>query len=100
GGKPVEHWVNALNDPDPRLRKTAAMKLGNIGQADPAVLPALEAALQDRDSSVRAEVILGLVKFRADAKSAIPKLTELRLRDPDAKVRDYAAKAIEKIGPN
>ena len=97
GGKPIDEWVKALQSPDPKLRKTAAQKLGNVGPADPAALPALTAALQDRDAGVRCEVILALVKFGPDAKDAVAPLAELRRRDPDAKVRDYAGKALEKI---
>ncbi|HEV3256000.1 MAG TPA: HEAT repeat domain-containing protein, partial [Gemmataceae bacterium] len=72
GGKPVSYWVEALHDRDARLRKQAAFKLGNVGPADAAALPALIGALKDRDARVRCEAILALVKFGPDAKEAIP----------------------------
>ena len=97
GGKPLEHWVQALKDPDARVRKEAASKLGNAGPANSAVLPALIAALRDSDPKVRCEVILALVKFDADAKEAVPILTELQKSDCDARVRTYAGEALEKI---
>jgi HEAT repeat protein len=97
GGKPIEAWVAALKDPDAKTRKTAAAKLGNVGPADPAAFPALHDALKDRDAGVRCEVILALVKFGPEVKDAVPALTQLRRHDPDARVRDYAAKALEKI---
>ncbi len=97
GGKPVEHWIQALNDPDARVRKEAASKLGNAGPANSAVLPALIAALKDTDAKVRCEVILALVKFGPDATEAVPDLTELQTSDSDARVRAYAAEALEKI---
>jgi HEAT repeat protein len=97
GGKPVEHWVQALNDPDARIRKEAASKLGNAGPASPAVLPSLVAALKDPDAKVRREVILALVKFGPDANEAAPDLAELQKSDRDARVRTYAAEALEKI---
>src|ERR1700682_37907 len=97
GGKPVEHWVQALRDPDARVRKEAASKSGNAGPASSAVLPALIAALKDPDAKVRCEVILALVKFGPDASEAVPILTELQKSDSDARVRSYSAEALEKI---
>lgn len=97
GGKPVAHWVEALHDPDARVRKKAAFKLGNVGTADPTALPALVAALGDRDAAVRGETILALMKFGPVAREALPPLTELQRRDPDARVRQYATRAVERL---
>lgn len=97
GGKPVSHWVQALKDPNAKIRKRAAFKLGNVGPADPTVLPALLEALRDNDASVRSQAILAIVKFGPQAKAAIPVLAELQQRDRDAQVRTYAAKALEKL---
>jgi len=96
GGKPVSYWVEALKDPDPKLRKTAVSKLGNIGSSDPAAFPAVCEALKDSDATVRREAILALVKFGAAAGEAIPTLTELQ-HDPDAQVSEYAGKALRKL---
>jgi len=97
GGKPVSHWVEALKEPDARLRKTAVSKLGNVGPADEAVLPALLRALADTDAAVRREAILALMKYGPGAREAIPKLSELRQKDRDAQVRNYAARALQKL---
>jgi HEAT repeat protein len=97
GGKPVRYWIEALQNPDARVRKQAAFKLGNAGPVDADALPALLGALKDREAAVRSEAILALVKFGPAAGEAVPVLTELRLRDPNAQVRRYAAKAIEKL---
>jgi HEAT repeat protein len=97
GGKPAAHWVGALQGPDPKVRKQAALKLGNIGPSDPAALPALIGALKDADAGVRREAILALVKCGPDAREAVGALADLRQRDPDAQVRAYAAQALEKI---
>ncbi len=97
GGKPVRHWVEALKEPDAKLRKTAVAKLGNVGPADEAVLPALLEALADVDAGVRREAILALMKFGPGAREAIPRLTDLRKQDRDAQVRNYAARALEKL---
>jgi HEAT repeat protein len=97
GGKPVEHWIQALQDRDARVRKEAASKLGNAGPVNSDALPALVASLKDPDAKVRCEVILALVKFGCEANEAVPILTELQRSDSDARVRNYAAEALEKI---
>jgi HEAT repeat protein len=97
GGKPVSHWTAGLHDPDPKVRKAAAAKLGNVGPADPAAPSALTAALTDADASVRREAILALVKCGPAAREALPALEELRRHDPDPQVRAYAGRALEKL---
>ena len=98
GGKPAGHWVEQLGvNPDAKVRKEAAFKLGNVGPADPTALPALTAALKDRDAAVRREAILALVKFGAAARPVVPALIDLRDHDRDPKVRGYAVKAVEKL---
>jgi HEAT repeat protein len=97
GGKSVTYWVEALHDADARQRKTAVSKLGNVGPADSAVLPALLEALGDPDAAVRREAIVSLMKYGPAAREAVPTLDDLRQRDPDVQVRDYAAKGLEKL---
>jgi HEAT repeat protein len=97
GGKPVSYWVQAVCDPDPRLRKQAVFKLGNVGPTQAEALPAVTKALKDQDAAVRREAILALLKFGADAKAAAPILAELRNNDRDAQVRKYAALALDKL---
>ena len=97
GGKPAAYWVKASKDPNVSLRKQAVIKLGNIGTADEAALPALMEALRDREAAVRKEAILALLKCGPVARQALAPLNELRLRDPDPDVRAYAAKATKKL---
>jgi HEAT repeat protein len=92
-----EKWAAALSDPNVRVRKKAAFTLGNIGPSDPAVLPALIGALKDLDAGVRREAILALLKCGPAAKEAAEELRQLRHHDPDARVRTYAAEALEKL---
>ncbi len=96
GGKPVRYWVKALKDPDPKVRKTAVSKLGNVGSTDPTAFPAVCEALKDGDAKVRREAVLALVKFGAAAMEALPTLTQLQ-HDPDEQVSDYAGKALQKL---
>ncbi len=97
GGKPVSHWLQALHAADANERREAAEKLGNVGPADPAACPALAEALRDPDARVRGAAILGLVRCGPSAKAAVPALQDLRDHDPDAGVRNYAGRALEKI---
>lgn len=94
--QPVSHWVAVLHSPNARQRVQAVKVLGNVGPADPAVIPALAAALADSDAGVRREAALALVKIGPPAADAVTAL-RARLRDPDLKVRTYAARALEVI---
>jgi HEAT repeat protein len=96
GGKPVSHWLQALRDPDVRVRKKAAVKLGNVGATDPAAVPALAGALKDRDARVRAEAALALLRIGPAAREAIPALAAAQ-DDPDPTVRAFAGKALAKV---
>jgi HEAT repeat protein len=97
GGKPIVFWVDALHAPDPRLRKEAAFKLGNAGPLEPAVYPAVVAALKDPDAQVRVEAVKALVKFGTTARDAVPALEEMQRRDNDARARQAAARALEAL---
>jgi HEAT repeat protein len=95
-GKPVAYWFEALRHPDARERKKAVQVLGNVGAADPAVLPALTGAVKDRDSGVRSEAVLALLKMGPAAEAATPALREAE-RDRDPQIRTYATRALERI---
>jgi HEAT repeat protein len=97
GGKPVNYWLKALQSPDPKVRKTAVRKLGNIGSADAAVLPAINGALKDPDATVRCEAILALLRSGPGANQAIPTLREMQGTDRNPQVRSYAAQALAKL---
>ncbi len=97
GGKPVQHWLDALHRPVAKVRKEAVAKLGNVSDADPAAFPAVLQALRDNEATVRREAIVALLKFDQHAEEAIPELSELRAHDPDATVRKFAQKALRKL---
>ncbi len=97
GGKPIEFRLDSIHSPDPHVRKEAVFKLGNVGPADPGVVPALIAALDDVDSTVRTEAIIALAKTGDGAKTAQAKLADLKSRDPDPRVRDAATKALARL---
>ncbi len=97
GGKPVAHWLQALQASNPQMRRNAIIKLGNVGAADPAALPAVVAALKDPDPGVRREAILAVLRSPAKARETGPVLREMRDGDPDGRVRSAAAAAIDRI---
>jgi HEAT repeat protein len=95
-GKPVSHWLEVLRHPDANDRRRAVVVLGNVGAADPAVLPALAGAVKDRDAGVRGAAVLALLKMGPAAREAAPALREAE-RDRDPRVRQYAARALQRI---
>jgi HEAT repeat protein len=97
GGKPVSYWIDSMHSPDATLRKKAMMKLGNVGPTDPAVKPVLLEALKDGDAAVRKEAIAALMKYGADAKEALPTLTEMAVKDANGEVRASANKAVQRL---
>jgi HEAT repeat protein len=95
-GKPVAHWVRALEDPDARVRQKAVVALGHVGTADPASVPALAGALKDSDPGVRAQAALAFLNLGPAARSAVPALEEAE-HDPDPAVRACAGKALRRV---
>jgi HEAT repeat protein len=97
GGKPIGHWIEATRDSSEKVRKQAIEKLGNVGDSDPSVFPALIAALKDSASGVRREAIVAIVKHGPGAESAVDSLKPVASGDPDPQVREYAARALQKL---
>jgi hypothetical protein len=97
GGKPIGYWVETSRTADAAMRKEAVFKLGNAGPADPAVLPALMAALGDKDPRVRREAVLAVLKMGDSAQEAVPLLAAMEAKDGDPKTREFAAKALSKL---
>jgi HEAT repeat protein len=95
-GKSFEYWLEALHDPDARIRIKAVESLGNVGADNPSTVPALIRVLDDREARVRGAAVLALMKIGPEAQEAIPALQKT-LQDRDAKVRAYATKALERI---
>src|SRR5262249_49148810 len=95
-GKPLDYWLQSLENRDAKLRKKAVQVLGNIGPADIAVIPALCSALKDGDVGVRREAVVALTKLGTKAKDALPALAEV-VQDRDSRLRSQAEKAIRAI---
>jgi HEAT repeat protein len=64
-GKPLSFWLEELkSSPDVKTRKHAARVLGNIGEVDASVTPALTEALNDKTADVRQEAKAALEKIK------------------------------------
>jgi len=98
GGREVSSWVVELNDPRPQVRRQAVLKLGNVGDDDPAVAKGLTSALDDSDVLVRRDAVHAVVKLKQPSDAIVSRLQEMSRADPDATVRDFAKRALAKPG--
>ena len=98
GGREVSSWVADLSDPNPQVRRQAVLKLGNVGDADPAAADGLAMALRDSDALVRRDAVHAVVKLKQPTEATLARLQEMNRTDPDATVRDFARRALAKLG--
>ncbi|MEV4756304.1 HEAT repeat domain-containing protein [Micromonospora sp. NPDC049559] len=85
--------VQALRDPDDRVRVSAISRLGSTGRPD-AVAPLV--ALAD-DEAARVRSMVSYALGRLGAEEATPALLRLR-HDPDRDVRERAVEALGSVG--
>jgi HEAT repeat protein len=97
GGREVKSWVADLNDPQPKVRRVAVLKLGNVGDTDPSAVEALTGALKDKDALVRRDAILAVAKLTKPTEAIVQELRTMIQSDRDATVRDHAAKALKRF---
>lgn len=98
-GEPaVPALIDALKDPEARVRNAAASALWGLGPKARNAVPSLAEALADNDDGVRLGVVMALESVGRDAAAAVPALARA-VRDRDGNVRLWAAKALAKIGP-
>jgi HEAT repeat protein len=94
GGREVKSWIADLRDPNPQVRRKAVLKLGNVGDSDPAAAVGLAEALHDSDPTVRRNAVSAVAKLRMPNEEIMASLRVMVDRDGDARVRDYAKRAI------
>jgi HEAT repeat protein len=94
----VSSWVAELDDPKPQVRRLAVLKLGNVGDSDLAAAEGLARALNDSDVLVRRDAVHAVVKLKQPSDVIIARLREMNRTDPDATVRDFATRALNKLG--
>ena len=69
------------------------LKLGNVGDEDPAVAEGLAEALRDTDPLVRRDAILAVVKLKQPGAAIKDQLETMSRSDKNARARDLAGKA-------
>jgi HEAT repeat protein len=88
--------LQAQHDDKPSVRAAAVGALTTFG---PKGVPALLEALQDPDDAVWRKAVDGLTKVNVPDKTLLPLLTDA-LKDGNAAVRQGAAFAMERFGPD
>jgi HEAT repeat protein len=94
--KSTDQLIGDLKGTDDRDKLIAARLLPRQKSDAEKVIPAMIEALKDRGSDVRLSAAIGLGMFGDKAREAIPALEALQ-GDPDARVREAAAKAVTRI---
>jgi HEAT repeat protein len=94
GGREVKSWLADLHDPKPHVRRQAVLKLGNVGDSDPAAAEGLAEAIRDSDAIVRRNAVSAVAKLSKPSDEILAWLMIMGDRDPDLRVRDYAKRAI------
>jgi HEAT repeat protein len=97
GGRQVKSWVADLHHPKAQVRRQAVLKLGNVGDADPAAAEGLAEALGDPELSVRKEAIFAVVKLKTPTPAIRAQLDEISRMDRDLSLRDLARRALAKL---
>ena len=87
-----------MNDPRPKVRREAVLKLGNVGDTDPSVADAMARALGDADSQVRHDAVLAVVKLSHPGTTIRAKLELMSQSDKDRALRDVARRALAHMG--
>ena len=98
GGREVQSWITDLHDPKPKVRRTAVLKLGNVGDSDPAAAEALAGALQDSDALVRRDAIRAVAKLTHAGAVIKERLENMSRADKDSLTRELAGKALARPG--
>ena len=96
--------IEALKDSDSKVRNRAVMALGILWSSTQyrpemnAAIPALAALLKDDYEDTRVRAIYALIGFGADAKPAVPVLTEVAAnQSAGPRVREAVRRALEAI---
>lgn len=95
GDDAIPVMVAMLKHEDSRIREHAAEALGDIGPPSRPAIDALVAVLGDKDTKVRRDAVRSIGQIGAD-ESVIPEVEKL-VKDPEAIVRDAAAKTLEQL---
>jgi HEAT repeats len=94
GGREVKSWVADLHHPKPQVRRQAVLKLGNVGDSEPAIAEGLAQALNDSDALVRRDAVVAVTRLKEPSAAIWERLETMSRSDKDARTRELAHKAI------
>jgi HEAT repeat protein len=94
GGREVKSWIADLHHAKPQVRRQAVLKLGNVGDHDPAAAEGLAEALLDSDALVRRDAIRAVSKLKQRSALIKERLQAMSQSDKDSLARDLAGKVL------
>jgi HEAT repeat protein len=98
-GRTLSQWVEELKAPAPQTRNAAAYEISGRGPAAAPAVPALIAALDDPEASVRFPVTVALGEIGPGAKAAVPKLKQMMEEEINDEIAAAARRALRRIQP-
>ena len=99
-GRPLRAWIKDLKAQAPQTRNAAAYEIAGMGPAAVSAVPALIAALDDPDPSVRFPVTVALGEIGPGAKAAVPKLQQMLAEEINDEIAASAKRALRRIEPS
>jgi HEAT repeat protein len=99
-GRPLSEWIADLKAAAPATRNAAAYEIAGLGPAAKPAVPALIAALDDPDASVRFPVTVALGEIGPDAVAAVPRLKQMMFEEINDEIAAAARRAIRHIQPS
>ena len=94
----VEALAITLSDPSKKVRYRSAKAISKIGIGAEPAAQAIKEALGKADPEMRYYLVKSLANIEGAALIALDELTTILAKDPEARIRQYAAKALGKIG--
>ena len=98
-GRTLSQWIEELKGVAPQTRNAAAYEISGMGPAAAPAVPALIAALDDPEASVRFPVTVALGEIGPGAKAAVPKLKQMMEEEINDEIAAAARRALRRIQP-
>lgn len=94
----VAELGTALGDPNPKIRYRSAKTLSKMDMGARDVIEKVAAALKKADGETRYYLVKTLANVEEAAVIALDDLQNILQKDPDPRIRYYAAKSLGRIG--
>jgi HEAT repeat protein len=98
-GRTLSEWVADLKADAPQTRNAAAYEIAGLGPAAAPAVPALIAALDDPNPTVRFPVTVALREIGPAAVDAVPRLKKMMDEEINDEIAAAARRAIRRIKP-